>query len=56
MRVNAANYIEATAHAGGNGRIQLRVGVHRFTATPEEAVEFACQIVAAVDELNGRGG
>lgn len=47
MRVNAANDIEATTRAEGNGRIRIRIGVHRFTATPDEATVFAQQLLEA---------
>lgn len=48
MRVNAANGIEASAHPWRNPpRVQIRIGVHRFTATPEEAIEFGNQLIAA---------
>lgn len=55
MRANAALDITAHAWPGGNGRVQIRVGVHRFTAMPNEAAEFARQLIAAVDHLT-RGG
>ncbi|MDC8982161.1 hypothetical protein PR370_06100 [Mycobacterium marinum] len=47
MRANAANDIQASAQAIGNARVQFRVGVHRFTATPAEALAFAAQLVNA---------
>ncbi|MCA2249024.1 hypothetical protein JF729_14660 [Mycobacterium intracellulare] len=51
MRANAADGIEASASPGGNGRVQIRLGVHRFTATPHEAADFARQLLDAVEAL-----
>lgn len=51
MRANAALDISARAWPGGNGRVQIQVGVHRFTATPDEAIDFARQLVEVVDAL-----
>jgi hypothetical protein len=35
-----------------SNRVTIRIGPHRFTATRGEAIQFAAEIVAAVDELN----
>lgn len=51
MRANAANDIAANAWPRGN-RVQIRIGVHRFTATADEAIAFACQLVEAADTLH----
>ncbi|MCV7101531.1 hypothetical protein [Mycobacterium palustre] len=48
MRVNAANDITAAAFPRGNNRVQIRIGVHRFTATTDEALE----LLEAVDSIN----
>ncbi|KZS75729.1 hypothetical protein A4G26_04870 [Mycobacterium kansasii] len=51
MKQNGVRDIRARAWPGNSGRIQIQIGVFRFTALADEAVEFARQLVAAVDEL-----
>lgn len=58
MRANAANDITASAWRRGD-RVQIRIGVHRFTATTDEAIALACQLAEAADtsdqtHANGR--
>lgn len=51
MRRNAANGIEARVWPGNSDRIQIQIGVERFTASAEEAIAFARALVSAVDAL-----
>lgn len=51
MKANAQRDINAGAWPGANGRVQIRVGVHRFTATTDEAADLASQLVSAVDAI-----
>jgi hypothetical protein len=53
VRRNAANGIEARVWPGNSDRIQIQMGVERFTATTDEAIELARALVAAVDDLKG---
>ena len=49
MRINAFNGVEPRAWASANKRVQIQVGVHRITATPDEAAEFARRLYAAAE-------
>lgn len=49
MRANGARDIEASAWTGGNQLVQIRIGVHRYTATRSEAIEFARQLIDAAE-------
>lgn len=49
MRINAFNGIEPRAWAVANGRVHIQVGVHRITALPEEAAEFARRLATAAE-------
>lgn len=51
MRVNAARDVEASAWPRFNpSRVQIRIGVIRVTATPDEAIAFAKSLVEAAEE------
>ncbi|MBI3227788.1 MAG: hypothetical protein HYZ39_22310 [Mycolicibacterium cosmeticum] len=49
MRINAYNGVEGRAWASANQRVQIQLGVHRITATPAEATEFARRVAAAAE-------
>ena len=57
MRIHAARDLDAYAWAdsaaknGSAERVQFRVGVTRYSATPEEARQFAAELVAAAEEV-----
>jgi len=55
VKQNGARDIQARAWPGNSGRIQIQIGVFRFTALADEAVEFARQLVTAVDDLQSDG-
>lgn len=55
MRINATNNIDfAASPHDGSPRIFLRIGWQKYTATAEEATEFARQILEAVRDLEAR--
>lgn len=53
MRVHAARDLDATAWSqpGDPHRVQFRVGVTRYSATPAEARELARQLISAADTV-----
>jgi hypothetical protein len=55
MKLNAARDIRAEAWPGNGTRVQIRIGVFRFTAMPDEAVELARQLVDAADAIEREG-
>lgn len=51
MRVNAARDVEAKAWPRyGPPTVQIKIGVIRVTASPEEAIAFAQQLIEAAQE------
>jgi hypothetical protein len=50
VRANAANDIDFAAWPKmTERRVQIRLGWHRYTATPEEAIKFATELAEAAD-------
>lgn len=55
MKVNAARGVEASAWPrGGPPHVHIKIGVIRVTATPEEALAFAEQLIDAAEEARRR--
>lgn len=57
MRVNAHNDVDFEAFAAvGSERVKMFLGPMSFTATTEDALELARQLVEAVHEVESREG
>lgn len=57
MRLNAHNDVDFEAFAAiGSHRVKMFLGPVSFTATTEDALELARQLVAAVHEVESREG
>ena len=54
MRLVGARDLIFAAKPTEDGKVLVRIGHHRFTASRTEAVQLATEIVAAVDALPGR--
>lgn len=54
MRVHAACDLDARAwrHKGSPGLVQFRIGAMRYSATADEAREFAASLLAAADAVD----
>jgi hypothetical protein len=50
VRLKGSHRCEAMAWAA-NGRVQIQLGMIRFTATVDEAASFARQLIDAVEKL-----
>lgn len=50
MRINAANYVAATALPIADTRVKIRIGVHRITATADEAEAFGRELLDAAEQ------
>jgi len=52
MRVNAINDVDTWAKPTADyNRVKIPIGPHAFTATADEATEFAYQLTRAADAL-----
>jgi hypothetical protein len=57
VRVDGFNDVEFTAFAAtASQRVKLQIGGHSFTATTDDALELARQLVEAVHEVEARDG
>ena len=57
MNQNGGRDLRARSWPGNSGRIQIQIGVFRFTALADEALEFARGLEIAVADLReGRSG
>ena len=51
MKLNSARDIRARAWPGNGTRVQIQIGVFRFTALPDEAIDLARELVDAADAI-----
>ncbi len=62
MRIHAARDLDARAWSDNSAndssaaRVQFRIGVTRYSATPEEARRLAADLIAAADDVERTAG